>query len=163
MTEPNLQGTLPPADNSVPAEFEPHTDDLARSTPKEDQFLKPEPTLNRDAKSGSLQLSSAVTHIEEWEPVPSSRSPSPMMLKKSPSKEEEREQRAHQAIAESITTLLGKRQASKEEVVATAQNGRLSKRSRPLSRAKVSRPSSLSGGKIYNMFIVVKQGEGTNH
>jgi hypothetical protein len=59
-----------------------------------------------------------------------------MVLKKSLSKEEEREQRAHQVIADSITTLLGKRQASKEEVVA-AQNGRVAKRSRPLSRAKV--------------------------
>jgi hypothetical protein len=60
-----------------------------------------------------------------------------MVMKKSPSKEEEREQRAHQVIAESITTLLGKRQASKEEVVATVQNGRVAKRSRPLSRNKV--------------------------
>ena len=63
-----------------------------------------------------------------------------MVLKKSPSKEEEREQRAQQVITESITTLLGKRQASKEEVVAIAQNGRVTKRSRPLSRAKVSGP-----------------------
>ena len=62
-----------------------------------------------------------------------------MVLKKSPSKEEEREQRAHQVIAESITTLLGKRQASKEEVVTTAQSGRVAKRSRPLSRVKVGR------------------------
>lgn len=69
--------------------------------------------------------------------MPSSRSPSPLVLKKSPSKEEEREQRAHQVIAESITTLLGKRQASKEEVAGTTQNGRVSKRSRPLSRTKV--------------------------
>lgn len=60
-----------------------------------------------------------------------------MVLIKSPSKEEEREERAHQVIAESIATLLGKRQASKEEVVATAQNGRVTKRSRPLSRNKV--------------------------
>jgi len=79
-----------------------------------------------------------------------------MVLKKSPSKEVEREQRAHQVITESITTLLGKRQASKEEVVATAQNGRVAKRSRPLSRTKVGGLSSLSGDKIYNVFAVVE-------
>ena len=74
-----------------------------------------------------------------------------MVLRKSPSKEEEREQRAHQVIAESITTLLGKRQASKEEVVTAAQNGRVAKRSRPLSRAKVGGLSLFSGGEVYNV------------
>jgi len=84
-----------------------------------------------------------------------------MVLKKSPSKEEEREQRAHQVITESITTLLGKRQASKEEIVAIAHNGRVTKRSRPLSRTKVTRSSLLSGDKIYNVSTVAEQGEGT--
>jgi hypothetical protein len=79
-----------------------------------------------------------------------------MVLKKSPSKEEEMEQRAHQAIAESITTLLGKRQASKEEVVATAQNGRLAKRSRPMFRTKVGISSLFLEWKFTNMFIVVE-------
>ena len=148
---------FPPADNSVPPEFEFHTDNfLARSTPKKDRLLKPEPTLSGDAENGSLHLLSAVTPIEEWETVPSSRSPSPMVLKKSPSKEEQREQRAHQVITESITTLLGKRQASKEEVVATAQNGRLAKRSRPLFRTKVGTSSLLFGEEIYNLFKVVE-------
>jgi hypothetical protein len=86
--------------------------------------------------------------------VPSSRSPSPMVLKRLPSKEEQREQRAHQVITESIATLLGKRQASKEEVVVTAQNGRVAKRSRPLPRTKAGNPSSLSGDDIYNVFTV---------
>ncbi|KAF9650190.1 hypothetical protein BDM02DRAFT_3259867 [Thelephora ganbajun] len=138
-TEPNPQETFPLADNSILPEFESHTSDSACSTPKEDWLLKQEPTLTGDAESSSLRLSSAAAHIEGWEPVPSSRSPSPMV--RSPSKEEEREQRAHQAIAESITTLLGKRQVSKE-VVVTAQNGRGVKRPRPLSRAK-----SLNKGK----------------
>jgi len=140
-TEQSPQEAFPPADNSVPPEFEFHANNFpARSTPK-DRLLKPEPTLSGDAESSSLHLPSVVTPIEEWEPVPSSRSPSPMVLKKSPSKEEQREQRAHQVITESITTLLGKRQASKEEVVATAQNGRLAKRSRPLFRTKVGTSS----------------------
>ena len=79
-----------------------------------------------------------------------------MVLKKSPSKEEEMEQRAHQVIAKSITTLLGKRQASKEEVVATAQGGRVAKRSRPLSRTKVGKSFLLSRDEIYNAFTVVE-------
>ena len=156
-TESDTQGTLPPADNSILPEFEFHTNNLlARSTPKKDRLLKTEPTLCGDAESSFLYLPSAVTHIEGWEPVPSSRSPSPMVLRKSPSKEEEREQRAHQVITESITTLLGKRQASKEEVVATAQNGRLAKRSRPLFRAKVGVSPLLFGEEIYNVFTVVE-------
>jgi len=79
-----------------------------------------------------------------------------MVMKNSPSKEVEREQRAHQVIAESITTLLGKRQASKEEVVTSAQNGRVAKRSRPLSRTKVGTLSSLSEDKIYDVFVVTE-------
>ena len=145
-TESSPQETFPPADNSILSEFEFRTNNfLARSTPKKGQLLKPELTLGGDVENGSLHLPSAVTHLDEWEPVPSSRSPSPMVLKKSPSREEEREQRAHQVIAESITTLLGKRQASKEEVVTTAQNGRVAKRSRPLSRTKVGKSPSLLG------------------
>jgi len=152
-TESSPQETFPPADNSILPEFEFRTNDfLARSTPRKGQLLKPEPTLGGEAESSSLQLPSAVTHLEDWEPVPSSRSPSPMVLKKSPSKEEEREQRAHQVIAESITTLLGKRQASKEEVVTTAQNGRVAKRSRPMSRTKVGKSSSLPGVEFTTRF-----------
>ena len=79
-----------------------------------------------------------------------------MVLKKSPSKEEERERRANQVIAESITTLLGKRQASKEEVAATAHNGRLAKRSRPLFRAKVGISYFPFREEIQNVFIVVE-------
>lgn len=153
--ESNPKGTFPPADNSILPEFEFRTDNfLGHSTLKKDRLLKPEPTLNGDAESNSLQLPSAVTHIEEWEPVPSSRSPSPMVLKKSPSKEEEREQRAHQVIAESITTLLGKRQASKEEVVVAVQNGRQPKRPRPLSRAKVGGSSLIFRGEIHAFTVV---------
>lgn len=149
-TELNPQGTFPSADNSILPEFEFHTGNfIARSTPKKDRFLKPEPTLSGDVESRSQYLPSVAMHTEEWEPVPSSRSPSPMVLRKSPSKEEEREQRAHQVITESITTLLGKRQASKEEVVTAAQNGRVAKRSRPLSRTKVGGLSLFSGGEIY--------------
>ena len=149
-TEPNPQETFPPADNSILSEFEFRTNNfLARSTPKNDQLLKAERTLGEDAEGSSHPLPSVVTHLEDWEPVPSSRSPSPLVLKKSPSKEEEREQRAQQVIAESITTLLGKRQASKEEVVTTAQNGRVAKRSRPMSRTKVGKSSSLSRDEIH--------------
>lgn len=151
-TEPNPQGTFPPADNSIPPEPEFREDNLARSTPKKDRLLKPESTMSGDTESHSLYLPSATTHTEDWEPVPSSRSPSPMVLKKSLSKEEEMERRAHQVITESIATLLGKRQASKEEIVANAQNGRVAKRSRPLSRAKVGGPSSCSGDEIYNVY-----------
>jgi len=155
-TESNPQETFPPADNSILSEFEFRTNNfLARSTPK-NQHITPEITLGGDAVGSSLPLPSAVMHPEEWEPVPSSRSPSPMVLKKSPSKEEEREQRAHQVIAESITTLLGKRQASKEEVVTTAQNGRVAKRSRPMSRTKVGKQSLLPGVEIHNAFTVAE-------
>ena len=136
--ESNQQETIPLADNSIAPEFEFYTNNfLGRSTPRKGQPLRSEPTLGGDAESCSLHLSSTSTHTEGWEPVPSSRSPSPMVLKKSPSKEAEREQRAHQAITESITTLLGKRQASKEEVVTTGHNGRVTKRSRPLIRNRV--------------------------
>ena len=145
-TESSPQEMFPPADNSILPEFEFRTNNfLAHSTPGKGHLLKPELTLGGDAESSSLQLSSVAARLEDWEPVPSSRSPSPMVLKKSPSKEEEREQRAHQVIAESITTLLGKRQASKEEVIITAQNGRVAKRSRPLSRTKVGKSYSLPG------------------
>ena len=137
--ELNPQESFPPADNSILPDFEFRTNNfLGRSTPNKDRLLNPEPTLGGNVESSSPHLSSAATPIEGWEPVPSSRSPSPMVLtKSSPSKEEEREQRAHQLIADSITTLLGKRQASKEEVDATVQNARVTKRSRPLSRNKV--------------------------
>ena len=147
-TGSNQQETFPPADNSIAPEFEFYTNNfLGRSTPKKGQPLRSESTLGGDTESCSLHLSSTSTHTEGWEPVPSSRSPSPMMLKKSPSKEAEREQRAHQAITESITTLLGKRQASKEEVVATGYNGRVTKRSRPLTRNRVPNFFVLSGGR----------------
>lgn len=160
--EPNPREVFPPADNSLLFDFEFRTNNfLGRSTPKKDQLLKPEPTLGNNAESSSLHLSSVATHIEGWEPVPSSRSPSPMvMITKSPSKEVEREERAHQVIAESIATLLGKRQASKEEVTATAQNGRVTKRSRPLSRNKVRSLTLFSEGKIDQAPTVLEQGEG---
>ena len=156
-TESDPQEICPPTDKSILPEFEFRTNDfLARSTPSKDRLLKLEPTLGGDADSNLLDISSAGTHVDGWEPVPSSRSPSPMVLKKSPSKEEEMEQRAHQVIAKSITTLLGKRQASKEEVVATAQGGRVAKRSRPLSRTKVGKSFLLSRDEIYNAFTVVE-------
>lgn len=155
--ESNPREVFPPADNSILPDFEFHTNNfLGRSTPKEGQLLEQEPTPGGNAESSSLHLSSVATNIEGWELVPSSRSPSPMVLTKSPSKEEEREQRAHQAIAESITTLLGKRQASKEEVVTTAQNGRITKRSRPLSRNKVRTLSLPSEGDIYDVLAVLE-------
>jgi DNA replication regulator DPB11 len=154
-TESDPQETFPPADNSLLPEFEFHTNNfLGRSTPKKDRFLKPELPLGGDAESSSLHLSSPSTHIEGWEPVPSSRSPSPMVLKKSPGKVEGREQRAHQVIAESITTLLGKRQASKEEIVSTAQSGRATKRSRPLSRNKVRTSFIFSNDEADDAFTV---------
>ncbi|KAF9790343.1 hypothetical protein BJ322DRAFT_1035700 [Thelephora terrestris] len=135
-TESDTQETFPPADNSIPQELEFHTINfLGRSTPKKNR-LKSGLLPGGDTESSSLHLFSTSTPIEGWEPVPSSRSPSPMVLKKSPKKVEEREQRAHQVIAESITTLLGKRQASKEEIVTTTNSGRVTKRSRPLSRNK---------------------------
>lgn len=77
-----------------------------------------------------------------------------MVLKKSPGKVEEREQRAHQVITESITTLLGKRQASKEEIVSTAHSGRVTKRSRPLSRNKVRSSFTFSKDKVDGAFTV---------
>ena len=144
-TEPTSQRRLPSVDNSIPPGFEFHTNDfLGHSTPKRDRLLKPGPTLDGDTENSSLQLPSVMAHTGGWEPVPSSRSPSPMVLRKSPNKEEEREQRAHQVITESITTLLGKRQASKEEVVATVHNGRMTKRSRPYSKNKVQNFPSFS-------------------
>ena len=156
-TDSNPQEAFLPADSSILPDFEFRTNNfLGRSTPKMGQLLKPEPTPAGDAESSSLYLSSAATHIEGWELVPSSRSPSPMVLKKSPNKEEEREERAHQVIAESIATLLGKRQASKEEVITTAQNGRVTKRSRLLSRNKVENLTSFSEDDIDDAFTVLE-------
>jgi hypothetical protein len=72
------------------------------------------------------------------EKIPSSTTPSPMKIRDSPYKKPLLDQQATRKLQESITNLLGKRRSSTEEIANAPQQGRVAKRTRPMSRTKVN-------------------------